>query len=85
MALRLIDMVFQERDGWEAREPVREHKVLEHRQARLPDEEVLAVRQRPHEFSPGRTSLTAGLEGVISAILVTRARWAVSPRRRRLR
>jgi uncharacterized hydrophobic protein (TIGR00341 family) len=41
MALRLIEMVLQERDGGEVRELLKEHQVLEHRQLRLPDGEVL--------------------------------------------
>lgn len=48
MALRLIEMVVQERDGEEIRELLKEHKVLEHRHFRLPDEEVLL------EIPPGR-------------------------------
>lgn len=41
MALRLIEMVLQQKDGGEVRELLKEHKVLEHRQVRLPDGEVL--------------------------------------------
>ena len=41
MALRLIEMVLQEKDGEEVRELLKEHKVLEHRQLRLADGEVL--------------------------------------------
>ncbi|BBP00828.1 hypothetical protein SFSGTM_15360 [Sulfuriferula nivalis] len=41
MALRLIEMVLKEKDGEEVRELLKEHKVLEHRQIRLPDDEVL--------------------------------------------
>jgi uncharacterized hydrophobic protein (TIGR00341 family) len=41
MALRLIEMVMREQDGGEVRELLKEHKVLEHRQVRLPDGEVL--------------------------------------------
>jgi uncharacterized hydrophobic protein (TIGR00341 family) len=41
MALRLIEMVVREKDGEEVRELLKEHKVLEHRQVRLPDGEVL--------------------------------------------
>jgi uncharacterized hydrophobic protein (TIGR00341 family) len=41
MALRLIEMVLQEKDSAEVRELLKEHKVLEHRQVRLPDGEVL--------------------------------------------
>lgn len=41
MALRLIEMVVQEKDGEEVRELLKEHKVLEHRHLRLPDGEVL--------------------------------------------
>lgn len=41
MALRLIEMVVQEKDGEEIRELLKEHKVLEHRHLRLPDGEVL--------------------------------------------
>jgi hypothetical protein len=41
MALRLIEMVLQEKDGAEVRELFKEHRVLDHKQARLPDGEVL--------------------------------------------
>lgn len=41
MALRLIEMVVQEKDGEEVRELLKEHKVLDHRHLRLPDGEVL--------------------------------------------
>lgn len=41
MALRLIEMVLQEKDGSEVRELLKEHKMLEHRQVRLSDGEVL--------------------------------------------
>jgi uncharacterized hydrophobic protein (TIGR00341 family) len=41
MSLRLIEMVLREKDGGEVRELLKEHKVLEHRQVRLPDGEVL--------------------------------------------
>ncbi len=41
MALRLIEMVLQEKDGGEIRELLKERKVLEHRQIRLQDGEVL--------------------------------------------
>ena len=41
MALRLIEMVLQEKDGAELRALLKEHPVLEHRQLRLPDGEVL--------------------------------------------
>jgi uncharacterized hydrophobic protein (TIGR00341 family) len=41
MALRLIEMVLQEKDGAELRDLLKEHQVLEHRQLRLPDGEVL--------------------------------------------
>jgi uncharacterized hydrophobic protein (TIGR00341 family) len=41
MALRLIEMVLKEENGAEVRELLKEHKVLEHRQVRLPDGEVL--------------------------------------------
>ncbi|MHB1215169.1 MAG: TIGR00341 family protein [Thiobacillus sp.] len=41
MALRLIELVLQEKDGAELRELLKEHTVLEHRQLRLPDGEVL--------------------------------------------
>jgi hypothetical protein len=30
MALRLIEMVLREKDSWEVRELLKEHKVLEH-------------------------------------------------------
>ena len=41
MALRLIEMVLQEKDGAGVRELLNECKVLEHRQIRLADGEVL--------------------------------------------
>jgi uncharacterized hydrophobic protein (TIGR00341 family) len=41
MALRLIEMVLREQDGVEIRELLKNHNVLEHRQVRLPDGEVL--------------------------------------------
>ena len=41
MALRLIEMVLQEKDGAEISELLKEHKLVEHRQLRLPDGEVL--------------------------------------------
>jgi uncharacterized hydrophobic protein (TIGR00341 family) len=41
MTLRLIEMVLTEENGTEVRELLKEHKVLEHRQIRLPDGEVL--------------------------------------------
>jgi uncharacterized hydrophobic protein (TIGR00341 family) len=41
MPLRLIEMVLKEKDGEEIRELLKEHKVLEHRQIRLSDGEVL--------------------------------------------
>jgi hypothetical protein len=39
MALRLIEMVVQEKDSADIRELLKEHKLLEHRQLRLPDGE----------------------------------------------
>jgi Domain of unknown function (DUF389) len=41
MALRLIEMVLAEKDGVEVRELLKEHKLLEHRQVRLQDGQVL--------------------------------------------
>ncbi|MDP3334369.1 MAG: TIGR00341 family protein [Methylococcaceae bacterium] len=41
MALRLIEMVLPEQDGVEVLELLKEHKILEHRQIRLSDGEVL--------------------------------------------
>jgi hypothetical protein len=41
MALRLIEMVVQEKDSEDILELLKEHKVLEHRHLRLPDGEVL--------------------------------------------
>jgi uncharacterized hydrophobic protein (TIGR00341 family) len=41
MALRLIEMVLQEKDGEEIHELLKEFKLLEHRQVRLPDSELL--------------------------------------------
>jgi uncharacterized hydrophobic protein (TIGR00341 family) len=41
MALRLIEMVLREKDGKELGELLKKHKVLEHRQIRLLDGEVL--------------------------------------------
>jgi uncharacterized hydrophobic protein (TIGR00341 family) len=41
MALRLIEMVLREKDGEDVRQLLKDHKVLEHRQVRLPDGEIL--------------------------------------------
>jgi uncharacterized hydrophobic protein (TIGR00341 family) len=41
VALRLIEMLLAEKDGGEVRELLKEQQVLEHRQVRLPDGEVL--------------------------------------------
>ncbi len=41
MALRLIEMVFQEKDGEDVRKLLKECKVLEHRQIRLATGEML--------------------------------------------
>jgi uncharacterized hydrophobic protein (TIGR00341 family) len=41
MALRLIEMVLQEKSGAQVRELLKDRSVLEHRQIRLPDETVL--------------------------------------------
>ncbi len=41
MALRLIEMVLPEKDGADLRKLLDEHQMLEHRQIRLPDGEVL--------------------------------------------
>ena len=41
MALRLIEMVLPEQDGEEVLELLKKHKMLEHRQIRLADGEVL--------------------------------------------
>ena len=41
MALRLIEMVLAEQDGEEILDLLKEHKMLEHRQIRLSDGEVL--------------------------------------------
>jgi len=41
MALRLIEMVLKETDGDEVRELLKDHDLLDHRQIRLPDGEVL--------------------------------------------
>ena len=41
MALRLIEMVLAEQDGEEVLDLLKEHKMLEHRQIRLSDGEVL--------------------------------------------
>ena len=41
MALRLIEMVLQEKDGAAVRELLKDHRILEHRQVRLSDGEVL--------------------------------------------
>jgi hypothetical protein len=41
MALRLIEMVLPEQDGEEVLELLKKHKMLEHRQIRLSDGEVL--------------------------------------------
>uniref|UniRef100_UPI003D131C27 hypothetical protein n=1 Tax=Roseibium sp. TaxID=1936156 RepID=UPI003D131C27 len=41
MALRLLEMVLQEKDSADVRELLKDCKVLEHRQIQLADEEVL--------------------------------------------
>ena len=41
MALRLIEMVLPEKDGADVREFLKAQTVLEHRQIRLPDGNVL--------------------------------------------
>ncbi|MFY9329093.1 MAG: TIGR00341 family protein [Georgfuchsia sp.] len=41
MALRLIEMVLKEKDSGEVRELLKEHQVIEYRQIRLAEEEVL--------------------------------------------
>lgn len=41
MALRLIEMVLQEKDGGKVLDLLKEHEILEHRQIRLSDGEVL--------------------------------------------
>ena len=41
MALRLIEMVLREEDGEKVRELVKQHNLLEHRQVRVADGEVL--------------------------------------------
>ncbi len=41
MALRLIEMILQEKDGAEVNALLEKHPVLEHRQLRLPDGEML--------------------------------------------
>jgi len=41
MALRLIEMVLQEQDGEEVLELLKEREILEHRQIRLSNGEVL--------------------------------------------
>jgi len=41
MALRLIEMMVKEEDGEEIRELLKEQRLLEHRQLRLPDAELL--------------------------------------------
>lgn len=41
MPLRLIEMVLREKDGGDIHDLLKEHDVLEHRQVRLPDGEVL--------------------------------------------
>jgi hypothetical protein len=46
MALRLIEMVLQEKSGAQVRELLKDRSVLEHRQIRLPDELGLILLSR---------------------------------------
>lgn len=77
MALRLIEMVLQEKDGGEVRELLKEHKVLEHRQVRLPDGEVLVRILLDAEQSEAVLDLLAeryaGAEGTRVVILPVEA------------
>jgi hypothetical protein len=78
MALRLIEMVLPEQDGEEVLDLLKEHKVLEHRQIRLSDGEVLVRILLDAEQSEAVLDLLgeryAGREGnrvVILAVEVT--------------
>lgn len=77
MALRLIEMVLQEKDGDDVRELLKEHKVLEHRQVRLFDGEVLVRILLDAEQSEAVTDLLAeryaGGEGTRVVILPVEA------------
>jgi uncharacterized hydrophobic protein (TIGR00341 family) len=86
MALRLIEMVVQEKDGEEVRELLKEHKVLEHRQILLPGGEVLVRILLDAEQSEAVLDLLgeryAGKEGnrvVILAVEATLPREAPEP------
>lgn len=77
MALRLIEMVLQEKDGAEVRELLKEHQVLEHRQIRLPGGEVLVRILLDAEQSEAVMDLLAeryaGAEGTRVVILPVEA------------
>jgi len=57
MALRLIEMVLREKDGDEVRELLKEQNMLEYRQIRLPDNEVLVRILLDAEQSEGMLDL----------------------------
>jgi uncharacterized hydrophobic protein (TIGR00341 family) len=77
MALRLIEMVLQQKDGEDVRELLKEHKVLEHRQVRLQDGEVLVRILLEAEQSEAVLDLLekryAGGEGIRMVILPVEA------------
>ena len=86
MALRLIEMVLREKDGEDVRELLKEQKMLEHRQIRLPDGEVLVRILLDAEQSEPVLDLLdkryAGKEGnrlVILAVEATLPRPEVEP------
>ncbi len=77
MALRLIEMVLNEKDGEEVRGLLEEQKVLEHRQIRLPDGVVL-VRilldaEKSETVLDGLQKVYAGGEGNRAVILPVEA------------
>ncbi len=77
MALRLIEMVLQEKDSEEIRELLKEYKVLEGRQVRLPDGEVLVRVLLDAELCEGLLDALeeryAGVEGYRVVILPVEA------------
>jgi uncharacterized hydrophobic protein (TIGR00341 family) len=77
MALRLIEMVLTVQDGEEVLELLKEHKVLEHRQIRLSDGEVLVRILLEAEQSEGVLDLLekryTGNEGYRVVILAVEA------------
>jgi hypothetical protein len=86
MALRLIEMVLHEKDGADVRDLLKEHSVLEHRQLRLPDGELLVRILLDAEQSEAEMDLLeeryAGAEGnrvVILPVEATLPRAAPEP------